>query len=362
MQRIKKIFLNCTQKTDCIVLKNAAIPYVDDNFFYVTNLEQGLYEGSLAVMYPDGSLDLLVSELEAESARKSQAHLTTYKTKIEFDTALKQILSSFSTIGINAPGISYLDFIKFTGLLPSARFIDVSDGFSKTRRIKDDQEIQKIKKACTIADETLGTIPDIITEGMTEDELAAEINYSMQSLGAEKPAFDTISSFGKNSAEPHYGHGDVKLENGSFVLCDFGACYKKYNSDITRTFVYGQSSEKHKEMYETVLQAQQIALQMIKPGMKGSDIHQAVQSFIDSTQFKGRFIHSTGHGLGLAVHDGIGLAPDSTMELEENMVLTVEPGVYLPGFGGVRIEDDVLIKKDRIELLTKSPRDFTELG
>ena len=362
IQRVKNIFLNSKQTIDCIVIKNGIIPYVDDNFFYVTNLDQGLYEGSCAVMYPDGTLDLLVSELEAESARKSQADITTYKTKDEFYTTLKQILSSFSTIGINAPNLSYLDFTKFAGLLPNTKFIDVSDGFFKTRRIKDDQEIQRIKKACEIADETMSTISDIVTEGMSEDELAAEINYSLQSLGAEKPAFDTISSFGENSAEPHYSHGDVKLKNGSFVLCDFGACYKKYNSDITRTFLYGKPSEKHKEMYETVLQAQQIAFQTIKPGVKGSEVHQAVQSFIDSTKFKGRFIHSTGHSLGLAVHDGIGLAPDNTMELEENMVLTVEPGVYLPGFGGVRIEDDILIKKDRVELLTKSPRDFIELG
>jgi Xaa-Pro dipeptidase len=114
-------------------------------------------------------------------------------------------------------------------------------------------------------------------------------------------------------------------------------------------------------MYETVLQAQQIAFQAIKPGMKASDVHQAVQSYIDSTKFKGRFIHSTGHGLGLAVHDGPGLSPDNVMELKENMVLTVEPGVYLPGFGGVRIEDDIVVKKDGLELLTKSSRDFQEL-
>jgi Xaa-Pro dipeptidase len=115
-------------------------------------------------------------------------------------------------------------------------------------------------------------------------------------------------------------------------------------------------------MYETVLQAQQIAFQAIKPGVKACDVHHAVHSFIDSTKFKGTFIHSTGHGLGLAVHDGIGFAPDNVMELKENMVLTVEPGVYLPGFGGVRIEDDVLIKKDGLELLTKSSREFIELG
>ncbi len=362
MQRVKNVFRNSSQAVDCIILKNASIPYVDDNFFYVTNLDQGLFEGSCAILHSDGTVDLLVSELEAESARKSTARLTIYKTKEEFSTALKHLITPFSTVGVNASGLSYLDFNKFTGLVPNTKFVDVSDGFFKSRLIKDEQEIQRIKKACEIADETMATIPEIVAEGMSEDELAAEINYSLQSLGAEKPAFDTISSFGKNSAEPHYGHGNVKLENGSVVLCDFGACYKKYNSDITRTFVFGKATGKHKEMYETVLQAQQIAFQTIKPGVKACDVHHAVHSFIDSTKFKGTFIHSTGHGLGLAVHDGAGFAPDNTMELKENMVLTVEPGVYLPGFGGVRIEDDVLVKKDGLEILTKSSREFIELG
>jgi Xaa-Pro dipeptidase len=361
IHRVKNIFINSKKTVDFIVLKNASAPFVDDNFFYVTGLEQGLFEGSCAVLHPDGALDLLVSELEAESARKSTAHLTIYKTKDEFSALFKHLTSSSKTIGVNASGLSYHEFNTLTEILPQAVFVDVSDGFFKTRLIKDEQEIQHIKQACVIADDTMAIIPDVISEGMSESELAAEINYSLQSLGAEKPAFDTISSFGKNTAEPHYSHGDAKLTEGDLILCDFGACLKKYNSDITRTFLFGRATEQQKEMYKTVLQAQQIAFDAIKPGVKAGDIHHAVSSFIDSTKFKGRFIHSTGHSLGLAVHDGPGFAPENTMELQENMVLTVEPGVYLPGFGGVRIEDDVLIKKDGMELLTKSPRVFTEL-
>jgi len=361
MQRVKAIFHHSKEPIDCIVLKNATMPYVDDNFFYVTNLDQGLFEGSCAVLHSDGTIDLLVSELEAESARKSTTRMTVYKTKDEYSTALKHLLSPFQIIGINASSVTYLEFTKLIALAPHARLVDVSDGLLKTRLIKDDQEIQRIKKACGIADETMAELPDIIDEGMSENDLAAEINYLLQSHGAEKPAFDTISSFGINSAEPHYGHGEVRLNHGSLVLCDFGACFKKYNSDITRTFVYGKTLEKQQRMYETVRKAQEIAFQMIRPGMKACDVHQAVLSFIDSTPFKGAFIHSTGHSLGLAVHDGPGLTADNTMELQEHMVLTVEPGVYLPGYGGVRIEDDILVKKDGLELLTKSSHEFVEL-
>lgn len=303
---------------------------------------------------------MVVSELEADSAAQSPAQKTVYKTTDDYTKALRALLSSFKIIGVNASGISYRDYRKITELFPHITFVDVSEGFSKTRLIKDEQEISHTKQACRIADDTMATILDIITEGMTESELAAEINYSLQSLGAEKPAFETISSFGKNTAEPHYTHGEKQLQKGDFIVCDFGACYKKYNSDITRTFVYGKATGQQKDMYETVLQAQQVALKMIKPGVQANAIHQAVHSAIESTAFKGKFIHSTGHSLGLSVHDGVGFNVENTMELRENMILTVEPGVYISGIGGVRIEDDILIKKEGVELLTKSSRLLVE--
>lgn len=361
IQRVENIFINSKETVDSIVIKNSSAPFIDDNFFYITSLEQGMFEGSCAVLHSDGSLDILVSELEAESAKKCNANLTIYKTKKEFSELLKQLIHSSKIIGVNASGLSYQEFKTLTEILPEKVFVDVSDGFLKTRIIKDEQEIQRLKQACAIADNTIETIPDFISGGMSENELAAEINYSLQNLGAEKPAFDTISSFGKNTAEPHYGHGDIILRKGDLILCDFGACLKKYNSDITRTFIFGKATEQQKEMYKTVIQAQQLAFDMIKPGAIASDIHHAVKSFIDSTKFRERFIHSTGHSLGLAVHDGLGFTPENTMQLKENMILTVEPGIYLPGFGGVRIEDDVLIKKDGMESLTKSSRVFTEL-
>jgi len=359
--RVRNIFTQCEKSVDSILLKNASPPFIDDNFFYVTGLEQGIFEGSAVVLHPDGAIDLLVSELEAESARKATAHLCIYKNKEDFSTMVKHLAAGEKTIGVNASGLSYHEYTSLGELLPQAKFIDVFDAFMKARLIKDEPEIQCIKSACSIVDAVMETIPDILYEGMYEYELAAEINYALQNSGAEKPAFDTISSFRTNTAEPHYSHGDTKLKKNDFVLCDFGATFKKYNSDITRTFVFGKATEQQKEMYDTVLQAQQIAFDAIKPGVKACDVHTAVRSFVDSTKFKDRFIHSTGHSLGLAVHDGIGFAPDNTMALQENMILTVEPGVYIPGFGGVRIEDDVLIKKDKITLLTRSPREFTEL-
>jgi len=353
-KRVKNIFKNLQDCPDAIIVKNSSEPFIDNNFFYITGLKKGLFEGSAAIIFPDGSIELSVSELEAETARSADVNLNVYKNGDEFNSILQSFVSSFKTVGLNFGGISHRDFCKLKEKFPAVDFIDVSDSFAKARRVKDDFEIKNIKEACRIVDAVLSKIPELLSEGMYEYELAAEINYLMQKNGAEKAAFDTISSFGKNTAEPHYTHGDTKLKYGDFVLCDFGAHFRKYNSDITRTFVFGRASEK--------LEAQRIGFEKAKSGVKACEVHAAVNSFIDGTKFKGCFIHTTGHSLGLAVHDpGVGFSPIYDIELKENMVLTVEPGVYIPGFGGVRIEDDVLIKKDGVEILTKTSRELLEV-
>ena len=313
-------------------------------------------------MYPDGKVDIIVSELESETAKKSNLDIHIYKNGEDYKKIIKKLTFPYKNIGINLNKIIYKDYLNLKKIVPQSNFKDVSDSINKTRLVKDEIEIKLIKKACKISDKVIEKIPQILHENMHEYELAAEINYIMQKHGADKTAFDTISSFGKNSSEPHYTHGNTKLKKDDFVLCDFGACYKKYNSDITRTFVFGKASKKQKNMYATVKEANKIGLDMIKSGIKASEIHKAVYSFIDKSEFKGRFIHSTGHSLGLSVHDSdarIGF--NSDIKLKENMIFTIEPGVYISGFGGVRIEDDVLIKKNKSEILTKSARKLIEI-
>ena len=360
--RIKNIFANSKNKVDCILIKNSIEPFIDKNFFYVTGLNKGLFESSIAILHPDGNIKLIVSELEAEIAKNTKADIKFYKNNKEYKELLSSSISSFKNIGLNFNGLSHKDFNKLRLEFPEKNFLDVSESFQRSRLIKDDLEIKYIKQACKISDKVIKKIPDIIYTGIKEYELAAEIDYLMQKNGADKSAFETISSFGKNTSEPHYSHGDNKLKKEDFVLCDFGACFKKYNSDITRTFVFGKASGKQKEMYEIVLEAQKIGFEATKPGIKACNVHKLVSSFINTTSYKGRFIHSTGHPLGLSVHDGnVRIGSDCELELKENMVFTIEPGIYIPGYGGVRIEDDVIIKKDGIELLTKSSRKFLEI-
>jgi Xaa-Pro dipeptidase len=361
-KKVKNIFSNSKDQIDCILIKNSDEPFIDNNFFYVTGLDKGLFEGSVAILYPDGNIKLIISELELETAKKTKAEIKFYKNKKEYKEILNSSISSFKTVGLNFNGISLKDFNKLIDEFPKINFLDASESFQKSRLIKDELEIKLIKEACRISDKVMEKIPNILIIGMKEYELAAEIDYLMQRNGANKSAFETISSFGKNSSEPHYTHGDKKLKKGDFVLCDFGAYFKKYNSDITRTFVFGRASNKQKEMHKIVLDAQKIGFETIKPDLKACDVHKKVSSFIDSSDYKGRFIHSTGHSLGLSVHDGeVRLGSDCEFELKENMVFTVEPGIYLPGYGGVRIEDDVLITKKGIELLSKSPRELLEI-
>ena len=362
-KRIRNIFSKIDKNLDIILIKNSSHPFIDDNFFYVTGLHKGLFEGSVAVLYDDGSLDLVVSELEAESARKAKLPLHVYTDHKEFVSILQKLTSSYTTIGLNYAGISHAEFYTLHDIISHPTFIDVSKQLMDARLVKDQLEIKTIRKACNISDSVMKKIPDLLFEGIKEYEIAAEIEHHMLKLGADSPAFETISSFNKNTAEPHYSHGNVELQKGDFTLFDFGARFQKYNSDITRTYVFGKAEKKQIEMYETVLAAQQIGFDTITPGVTGNDVHTKVQNYIDNTQFKGRFIHSTGHSLGIAVHDGSkGLSTNSPVILKENMVFTVEPGIYIPGYGGVRIEDDILVKKDGFELLTQSSNKFIEIS
>ncbi|UCF50069.1 MAG: aminopeptidase P family protein [Thermoplasmatales archaeon] len=361
-KRVKKIFDNITKKPDVILIKNSAMPFIDDNFFYVTGLTHGIFEGSFAVLFPDGKIELVVPQLEEESAKKTNANINVFRNQKDLNNILKNLFSSYENIGLNFKGISLRDFLKIKNMFSNFDFFDISDSIEKTRLVKDEIELKFIREACRIVDIVAEKIPQIVNDGMYEYQLAAEIVYLMQKNGADKSAFETISSFGKNSAEPHYTHGNIKLKKGDFVLCDFGACFKKYNSDITRTFIFDKSSEMQKEMYKVVLEAHKIGFNTIKSGIKASEVHNAVLSYIQGTKFKDRFIHSTGHSLGISVHDSSArFSSNSDIIMEENMVFTVEPGVYIPGLGGVRIEDDVLVKGDGAEFLTNSSRDLIEI-
>jgi Xaa-Pro dipeptidase len=360
--RIRSIFKHVADGVDQIVILNSVEPHIDNAFFYATGLLDGLFEGCSAHLYPNGSCEVVTSALEEEAARKGGLDLHVFRNRDERRAHVRRLLRGHRRIGVNAAELTHKAFEELRTLAPrGARFVDVSEAVTRARIVKDAAEVDLIRKACDIASRSLEQVLPLIEAGRTEREIAAELVYRMQRNGATGPSFRTIVASGPNSAEPHYTAGPRKLRDGDFVVIDYGALYRMYRSDITRTVVVGRASREQRRMYAVVARAQRASIKTMKPGVAAKTVDRAARSVIDATKYKGRFIHSTGHGLGLAVHDGGRLGPDSGMRLRTGMVLTNEPGVYVPGFGGVRIEDDVLVTKDGPKVLSSVRRDLLEL-
>lgn len=229
------------------------------------------------------------------------------------------------------------------------------------RMVKDEQELELIQAACDLVDRTYEHLLTFIRPGMTEREVALELEFFMRANGADSPSFTTIVASGVRSSLPHGSASDKVLENGDFVTMDFGAYMNGYCSDITRTIVLGTLTDRHREIYETVLEAQMLTLEKIKPGMTGAEADAIARDYIASKGFGDYFGHGTGHGLGMEVHEEPRLARTGSVVLKPGMVVTVEPGIYIPGFGGVRIEDDIVITDNGMRRLTNSSKQLEVL-
>lgn len=356
-ERVLSIFQNVPEALDAIVLVNDVEPNLDMSFYYVTGAHSGLFEQCAVVLWPDGRSQLFTSYLEETSAMTSGSEVKSYRKNAERDQLLSLALKGAKKIGICGSGLTYR-MLQEVRKWTSAEMVDVWKAVEAARLIKDEAEIENLRMACGIASKVGEKLPSILRSGMTEFEAAAEVSYLMQKMGASAPSFATNASFGPNSAEPHHSPGDDRLRSGDTVLFDYGALFRRYGSDVTRTLFFKKISKKQRRMYEVVLEAQLAGIESIHAGANGKDVDAAARRVIDSSEFKGLFIHSLGHGIGLSVHDGGRMAPDLDLVLKENMVLTVEPGIYVRGEGGVRIEDDVRITKEGCEVLTSAPKEL----
>ena len=236
-----------------------------------------------------------------------------------------------------------------------------SDICLKYRRVKTPEEVQNIKNAQAITDAAFTHILGFINADRTELEVAAELEYFMRSHGASNLAFETIAVSGKKSSMPHGIPGDVKLTQNSFFTMDYGAAYRNYCSDMTRTVVLGKASAEMKRVYETVRTAQAEAMKFIKAGVRASDADKVARDIIKDAGYGEYFGHSLGHSLGLEIHERPSVSARSEDILVEGNIVTVEPGIYLPGKFGVRIENMVLVTANGCENLTNSPRELIEL-
>lgn len=267
-----------------------------------------------------------------------------------------QVMSmEIKSLGFEKDHVTYASYELYKHVL-QADLVPVSGLVEKIRLKKTEEEITIIKAACRIADEAFEHIVTYIKPGMTELDVSNELEFFMRKLGASSSSFDTIVASGVRSALPHGVATDKVIEIGDFVTLDFGAVYNGYISDTTRTLAVGEPSEKLKEMYQVVLDAQLLALEKVKPGMTGKEADAIARDYIASKGYGEAFGHSLGHGIGLEVHEGPGLSSRSEIVLEPGMIITIEPGIYLPNIGGVRIEDDALVTENGLEKLTHSTK------
>ncbi|MGA3599179.1 MULTISPECIES: M24 family metallopeptidase [Lysinibacillus] len=277
-------------------------------------------------------------------------------------TILEEIGTQVNNMGIKLLGfekdtVSYGTYELYKNII-QADLVPISGLIEKIRLIKTQQEINIIKVACEIADHAFTHILDFIKPGKTELEVSNELEFFMRKQGATQSSFDTIVASGLRSALPHGVATNKVIEKGDFVTLDFGALYNGYISDITRTVAVGEPSEKLVDMYNAVLASQLLALEKVGPGLTGVQADAIARDYLKEKGYGEAFGHSLGHGIGLEVHEGPGLSMRSNTVLEPGMAVTIEPGVYLPGIGGVRIEDDILITETGNELLTHSSKEL----
>lgn len=336
-----------------------------ENKFYTAGLYSGsgyvLITGNGCYAIVDGRYYVQQKERMAAAPRQMNAAALLADEKCGFYGHINRICAGDSVrrLGFEAEAVSYTQYQKLeNGLEPE--LVPVSP--DSMRMVKDEEEIACIRRACEIADRGYSYILGQIRAGMTEKQVENRLLYYMKELGAQKESFDIIVASGVNGSMPHAKASDKVIEPGDFVTMDFGVRVGEYCSDITRTVVVERAGAQMRQVYEIVREAQASAVRAVRPGKRCSEIDQVAREIIEKAGYGPAFSHNLGHGLGIACHETPNFAPGDDHVLVPGMVMTVEPGIYLEGLGGVRIEDDVLVTENGCEVLTKSGKELTVVG
>ncbi|MGI6631659.1 MAG: M24 family metallopeptidase [Bacillota bacterium] len=312
------------------------------------------------LLITDRSAYLYTDSRYTEEATEEAPDFTVIQTGLD-DDPVKDTLNreGIKQVAFEKEHVTFSLFEKFQTRFEGVELKGVAGWIEDLRMVKTPEEIALITRAQEIADEAFSLITRSIKVGVTELEMALDLEFTMRRLGAEGLAFPIIAVSGARSSLPHGQPTANKVSGGDFLTFDFGARYEGYCSDETRTFVIGPLDKKHKEVYEVVLEAQMAGLEAAKPGVLGKDIDKAARKVIDDAGYGQYFGHGAGHGVGLNVHEGPSAGKKGDTVLVPGMVVTVEPGIYIPGFGGCRIEDLVVITEGGKEILSSSPKDLT---
>jgi Xaa-Pro aminopeptidase len=270
----------------------------------------------------------------------------------------RQLVQAGDQLGFEAQHLSFRLFSQLHKLFDNIKFVATEHLVEKITIPKAPEEIANLRRAGVMAGTVWDQVLPFIHRGVTEADIAAEVLYRARKLGSEIEAFDPIIASGPRSALPHGRSSQRRLQPGDFVVIDYGCVVEGYAADVTRTVAVGEPPAKLREAYAAVKSACELACEAARPGMKGSDLDEVARKHLETCGFKEEFNHSLGHGLGLDVHSLPRLGPESKDIIPANAVVTIEPGVYFPGLGGVRIEDDLLITETGNEVLTPMPREL----
>lgn len=352
--RINKVFeLMARRLIDCAIIKDVT------SIRYLTG-----FTGDSSLLYLDRQKGVLITDgryveqARAEMKFFSVLEYTPINGQSIWEAAAEQAKDA-NVVGFDGGCYSYDDYAILRKLLGETPLesIDLSD----IRMIKDKKELDMLLKAASIADEAFVKLLEDIQPGRTERSLAGRLEYYMRALGSEKTSFDTIVASGARSALPHGLASDKVIEIGDFITFDFGAVYKGYHADITRTVVLGMATPWHKEIYTIVEEAQRKALKAARVGMTGKELDAVARDVITACGYGECFVHGTGHGVGLEIHEMPNINKRGTTVLQTGMVFTIEPGIYIPGKGGVRIEDSVVLTDEGARALNGVKKQLIEI-
>lgn len=336
------------------------------NLFYLTGFECEPHERLISLFaFPEQEPFIILPKLEMDRLKDSgwAYGITPYEDTDNPWEAIHSLLNDrkllpFQSVAVEPDHLSYNRSQALLQLSPEAKLLSLSPQLEAMRAIKDETEIQSAAKAARFADLAVETGIEALKPGCTELEVVARIEYEMKRQGIREMSFSTMVLFGEKSGDPHGKPGTRKLQEGDLVLFDLGVIVEGYASDITRTVAFRSIGEEANRIYETVRRAQEAALDQCRPQTPMMEVDQAARQVITEAGYGPQFSHRIGHGLGISSHEYPSLHGKNKDLLSEGMIITVEPGIYVPGIGGVRIEDDLVITADGHQVLTRFPKEL----
>lgn len=330
------------------------------NIFYLTGLRGILEEREFLLTISKEGWELIVPEMYSSEVEKKTTNFSATKERRGLFLKAIEGLKSFKNIGFEKEDLKYEEYENLRKNLKERKLFPISGLIENLRKIKSQGEIRLIKKAAEIGDKTFYSILKIIKPGLTEKFIQRKIIELMEDFGAEGPAFLPIAASGKGSAEPHHLALNKKIKKGEILLLDFGARYKGYCSDFSRTIFIGKAPQRFKRIYNVVLETQEIAIEKCRADYPIKNLFQEAVSNFRKYKEEKNFIHNLGHGVGIDAHEFPPLGPATEGVFKQGMVITIEPGLYYKNFGGVRIEDLCLVG-EKCKELTKASKEIIEI-